>query len=451
VILIIDDEKNIRRTLAIVAEGEGFECVSAGSGEEGLMLLRQAARPVEVVYLDVMLPGIGGLETLREIKTADSDIEVIMISGHASVTDAVEATRLGAFDFLEKPLERERVLITLRNALSRRRLSRQVQSLNASDDPHEMIGQTPVMDSLRRELEKVAPTTGRVLILGESGTGKELVARAIHRSSLRARASFVKVNCAAIPAELIESELFGHEKGSFSGAFARKRGKFELADGGSLFLDEVGDMSLSAQAKVLRALQTGEINRVGSERPFVTDVRVIAATNKDLEAEIEGGRFREDLYFRLNVVPLWMPPLRERAADIPLLVESFLVHFCRQHGKGRKRLSSEAAERLALYRWPGNVRELKNICERLVIMGGDPITAADLPSQMQVKGGGASVSGSVTPGTMTLRDFKGRAEREYVAATLRSFGWNVTRAAAALGIERTNLHKKMKSLGIERD
>ena len=450
-ILIIDDEKNIRRTLTMVVEGEDFDCRDAGSGEEGLMVLQNAPRAIEVVFLDVMLPGMGGIETLQRIKEVDSDIEVIMISGHASVSDAVEATRLGAFDFLDKPLDRERVLITLRNALARRRLHLRVQELHDRDDPYEMIGQAPAMDSLRREIEKVAPTKGRVLITGESGTGKELVARAVHALSDRAHRAFVKVNCAAIPGELIESELFGHEKGSFSGAFARKRGKFELANGGTIFLDEIGDMSLSAQAKVLRALQTGEVNRVGSESPVMVDTRVLAATNKDLEDEIQDGSFREDLFFRLNVVPLRTPPLRERQGDIPLLVESFVAEFCAEYGKGRKKVTSDALERLASYRWPGNVRELKNICERLVIMGGDPITVADLPEQMLPDRSAAGAGSGIAPGSLTLRDFKEQAERDYVAATLRAFGWNVTRAASALGIERTNLHKKMKSLGIERD
>ncbi len=449
-IFVIDDEKNIRRTLKMVVEGEGYECEQAGSGEEGLTLLRQAGG-AEVVFLDVMMPGMGGLEALRRIKELDADTEVVMISGHASLADAVEATRLGAFDFLEKPLDRERLLITLRNALAKRALHLKVQEFVGQDDPYDMIGETGAMRALRREIEKVAPSKGRVLVQGESGTGKELVARAVHRLSPRASKAFIKVNCAAIPTELIESELFGHEKGSFSGAVSRKRGKFELADKGTLFLDEIGDMSLSAQAKVLRALQTGEVTRVGSEQIFHVDVRVVAATNKDLREEIKAGNFREDLYFRLNVVPLVTPPLRERAGDIPLLVESFIAEFCDENGARRKQITAEAMAALKSHPWPGNVRELKNVCERLVIMGGDPISPVDIPDDIAANRAISTAPVGVEPGSVTLRDYKELAEREYVASTLLAFGWNVTRAAEALGIERTNLHKKIKSLGIDRD
>jgi DNA-binding NtrC family response regulator len=448
-ILIIDDEKNIRRTLGLVVDGEGYACETAGSGEEGLTLLRQSG--ADVVFLDVQLPGMNGLDTLRALKSADPHVEVIMISGHASLTDAVEATRLGAFDFLEKPLDRDRVLITLRNALSRRHLHLRVEALGDDKDPWGMIGDAPAMRTLKREIEKVAPTKGRVLVTGESGTGKELVARAIHNLSPRADKTFVKVNCAAIPSELIESELFGHEKGSFSGALNRKRGKFELAHGGTLFLDEIGDMDLAAQAKVLRTLQTGEVYRVGSEQPFQVDVRVIAATNKDLAEAIKDGKFREDLYFRLNVVPLRTPPLRERREDIPLMAEAFVREFCDENGMRRKGLAVEVVEALGRYRWPGNVRELKNLCERLVIMGGDPIALSDVPDHIAPRQDELSLAPRVEPGSMPLREFGELAERHYVEATLRAFGWNVTRAAKALGIERTNLHKKLKALGIERD
>jgi two-component system nitrogen regulation response regulator NtrX len=448
-ILIIDDEKNIRRTLGLVVDGEGYACETAGSGEEGLTLLRQSG--ADVVFLDVQLPGMNGLDTLRALKSADPHVEVIMISGHASLTDAVEATRLGAFDFLEKPLDRDRVLITLRNALSRRHLHLRVEALGDDKDPWGMIGDAPAMRTLKREIEKVAPTKGRVLVTGESGTGKELVARAIHNLSPRADKTFVKVNCAAIPSELIESELFGHEKGSFSGALNRKRGKFELAHGGTLFLDEIGDMDLAAQAKVLRTLQTGEVYRVGSEQPFQVDVRVIAATNKDLAEAIKDGKFREDLYFRLNVVPLRTPPLRERREDIALMAEAFVREFCDENGMRRKGLAVEVVEALGRYRWPGNVRELKNLCERLVIMGGDPIALSDVPDHIAPRQDELSLAPRVEPGSMPLREFGELAERHYVEATLRAFGWNVTRAAKALGIERTNLHKKLKALGIERD
>ncbi len=448
-ILIIDDEKNIRRTLTMVVEGEDYDCETAASGEEGLQMLRRLTA-VEVIFLDVQLPGMQGLDVLRAIKEYDNSLEVIMISGHASLTDAVEATRLGAFDFLEKPLDRDRVLITMRNALSRRTLQMRVQEIAEGSDAHEMLGDAPAMQSLMREIEKVAPSKGRVLITGESGSGKELVARAIHRMSARAEKAFIKVNCAAIPSELIDSELFGHEKGSFSGAFQKRRGKFELAHGGTIFLDEVGDMDIAAQAKVLRTLQTGEVYRVGSEQPFHVDVRVLAATNKDLEEAIGEGAFREDLYFRLNVVPLCSPPLRDRPDDIPLLTEAFIREFCDENGMRRKPISQEALKAMQSYRWPGNVRELKNLCERLVIMGGDPISIGDIPEHISPQRNDMGATPGVVPGSLALRDFKEQAERQYVEATLRSFGWNVTRAADALGIERTNLHKKMKSLGIER-
>lgn len=449
-ILIIDDEKNIRRTLAMVIEGEGFDTETAASGEEGLTLLRQAGG-ADMVFLDVMLPGINGLETLRRIKALDVNTEVIMISGHASLADAVEATRLGAYDVLEKPLDIDRVLIALRNALDKRSLSLKVREIESSDDPFEMIGETSAMHALRKAIEKVAPTRGRVLITGDSGTGKELVARAIHNLSNRARGPFVKVNCAAIPKDLIESELFGHERGAFSGAINRKRGKFELADKGTLFLDEIGDMALSAQAKVLRALQQGEVARVGGEHPFQVDVRVIAATNKDLQEAIREGEFREDLFFRLNVVPLHTPPLRERSDDVPLLAEAFITRFCAENGMRHKQITDEVLQALKGYRWPGNVRELKNICERLVIMGSDPISLHDVPVHMRPSLPELAGAPSIAPGSVSLREFRELAERDYIQATLLAFGWNVTRTSKALGIERTNLHKKIKALGIQRE
>ncbi len=448
-ILIVDDEKNIRRTLAMVVEGEDYDVTVAASGEEGLRII-QSDEVIDVVFLDVSLPGMGGLDVIRRIKELDSTIEVIMISGHASLNDAVEATRLGAFDFLDKPLDRERVLITLRNALKKRQLCLRVQDLG-SRHPDDILGEAAAIKQLMREIEKVAPSKGRVLVTGESGTGKELVARAVHRLSPRQDQPFIKLNCAAIPAELIESELFGHEKGAFSGAVSRKRGKFELAHKGTLFLDEIGDMSMSAQAKVLRALQTGEVNRVGGETPIFCDVRVVAATNKDLQEEIKEGNFREDLYFRLNVVPLTTPALRDRATDIPILVEAFVGEFCDENGFKRKGVTPEALSVMQNYKWPGNVRELKNVCERLVIMGEDPIGVHDLPSQMQPKRDLPGLPGGIEPGSLPLREFRELAERGYIEATLRSVGWNVTKASNLLGVERTNLHKKIKSLQIERD
>ncbi|MCA9537749.1 MAG: sigma-54-dependent Fis family transcriptional regulator [Myxococcales bacterium] len=449
-VLVIDDEKNIRRTLAMVLEGEGLDVVDAGSAEEGLQILSR--RKVDAVVLDVCLPGMDGLTALRAILEDERDLPVVMISGHASIQDAVEATRLGAFDFLEKPLSRDRVLLTLRNCLRRGRDARELSKLRAEAGRRRssLLGEAPVMVRLREQIAKVAPTRGRVLITGESGTGKELIAREIHEQSDRAERPFEKVNCAAIPHDLIESTLFGHEKGAFTSAVGRRRGHFELAHTGTLFLDEIGDMALSAQAKVLRVLQTGEMTRVGGEQPVAVDVRVIAATNKDLAAAVKAGEFREDLYFRLNVVPLVSPPLRARAGDVPMLVEHFLAEVCAENGFRSKRVHPEVIGRLCVHDWPGNVRELRNVVERLAILSGEIITLADVPADL---GGRASVSlgpSAVLPDEGTLRDFRETAEREFIVARLEQHEWNISRAADSLGLERTNLHKKMKALGIER-
>ena len=448
-ILIIDDEKNIRRTLSLVLSGEGYEVLVAGSAEEGLRLLSE--RDVQIVLLDVQLPGINGVDALRRIKELDSYIEVIMISGHASLTDAAEATRLGAFDFLEKPLERERVLLTVRNGIIKQSLALKVNELANVDDPWKMIGESDLMSNLRRIINKVAPSTGRVLITGESGTGKELVARAIHRQSKRYSKPFVKVNCAAIPSELIESELFGHEKGSFSGAVARKLGQFEIAHTGTLFLDEIGDMSLKAQAKVLRVLQTGELQRVGGVKNSNVDVRVLAATNMDLEKVVDEGKFREDLFYRLNVVPIYVQPLRKRKSDIPLLAEYFVANFCKENGLRKKDITPDALNSICDYTWPGNVRELKNIMERLVILSDDPITYGDLPNSFFNSRPLDSDHLTVAAGAMKLKEFRDWAERTYIERTLRAYSWNVSRTAGILGIERTNLHKKIRSYGIKRE
>ena len=449
-ILIVDDEKNIRRTLSMILRGEGYEVLQAQSAEEGLRLL--SGREFDVVMLDVQLPGISGLEALRQVKESDSGADVIMMSGHASLANAVEATRLGAFDFFEKPLDRERVLLTLRNCMERRNLVLRVEELADKGGVWDMVGESAVMNKIRREIELVAPTKGRVLITGESGVGKELVARAIHALSDRKDRPFVKVNCAAIPTELIESELFGHERGSFSGATQRKRGQFELADKGTLFLDEIGDMSLSAQAKVLRVLQSGELFRVGSERSLNVNVRVIAATNKDLEKEAEEGTFRADLYFRLNVVPIYVPPLRERLTDVPLLVEGFLKDLAEEYNMRRKTAAPEVLNALAQYTWPGNIRELRNICERLIIMSGDPITLGDLPEYVIPKREPVAAQTAAVPaGSMSLKDFRNITERNYIESTLRAYGWNVSKTAEVLGVERTNLHKKIKKFDIKRD
>jgi two-component system, NtrC family, nitrogen regulation response regulator NtrX len=393
---------------------------------------------------------------------------VIVISGHASVHDAVAAIKLGAADFFEKPLARERVLVSVRNVLERAALRQRLSGLEAeASKRYEMIGAAPIMRKLFGEIDKVAPTKASVLITGESGTGKELISRAIHMLSPRKDAPFIKVNCAAIPRELIESELFGHEKGSFTGAQGRKRGYFEQAHGGTLFLDEIGDMDLTAQAKVLRALQQGEISRVGSEHTIHVDVRVLAATNKDLESEAKKGQFREDLFFRLNVFPMRSPPLRERVEDIPLLAQSFLEAFCRENGMKNKSFDESTVSALRARKWPGNVRELKNVVERAAILSsGDRITIADLPEdphenpfeeeeaspddEAEPFEAGGSPRTSQLSERMTLREYRDRMERQYIVDTLRELEWNISRAAITLGVERTNLHKKIRAYGIKR-
>src|SRR5512142_981875 len=381
-LLVVDDEKNIRRTLRMVLEAEGYDVEEAETAEDALKLLE--AEPVDLGIFDIRLPGMDGLSLLSKARELWRDLPVIVISGHADTPDVVEAMKRGAADFFPKPVDRDRVVVSVRNALARRSLEGKVQALSTRERrfDDEMLGESPAMVKLREDIAKVAPTSGRVLVLGESGTGKELIAQEIHRQSKRADGPFVKVNCAAIPSELIESELFGHEKGSFTGAAARRRGQFEAADGGTLFLDEIGDMSLSAQAKVLRALQTGEVTRVGSERILTVDVRVVAATNKDLEAEVREGEFREDLFFRLNVVPLRSPALRERLDDVPLLAERFFLLAVRENGIRPKPVEAEVYEKLKGYRWPGNVRELRNVCERMVIMSGERNAVADVPESI---------------------------------------------------------------------
>ncbi|GAB5548615.1 MAG: sigma-54 dependent transcriptional regulator [Sandaracinaceae bacterium] len=456
-VLVIDDEKNIRRTLRMVLEGEGYEVDEAESAELGL---ERVGFGPDLVILDVRLPRMSGLEALTRIRETNPQLPVLMISGHASVAEAVQAVQSGATDFFEKPLDRDRVLVRVKNALEKRALEQEVRRLRAdAERRYEMIGESAVMKALYRDIEKVAPTRGRVLITGESGTGKELIARALHRLSPRHDAPFVKVNCAAIPGELIESELFGYERGAFTGAQARRKGMFELADGGTLFLDEIGDMSLNAQAKVLRALQSGEITRVGSEKSIAVDVRVVAATNKDLEKAITDGEFREDLFFRLNVVPLRSPGLRERRDDIPALAAAFLRDFCAENGLKDKPIGPEVLERLQQKAWPGNVRELRNVVERMAILSGDVIEIEDLPADGKLARAAARESGDATPDPihdedgrrLTLREYRDRAERRYLVSTLEECEWNVSKAASMLGVERTNLHKKMRSLGVQRD
>jgi two-component system, NtrC family, nitrogen regulation response regulator NtrX len=469
-VLLVDDEKNIRRTLRMVLEGEGYAVDEADSAAAAEAVLT-SGRSVEVILLDVKLGEDNGIELLGRLKSRsvgddsggarfDPDIPVIMISGHASIDDAVKATKLGAFDFLEKPLDRNRVVVTVRNAAERRRMLAQVSSLRAAVDSRwELLGRSAVMGDLRRQIAKVAPTRSRVLITGESGTGKELIARAIHRNSPVSDKAFVKVNCAAIPPELIESELFGHERGAFTGAVAKKRGLFEVAHGGTIFLDEIGDMSLSAQAKVLRVLQTGEFARVGGEQTLKTDCRVVAATNKELDKAVAAGEFREDLFFRLNVVPINSPPLRDRLDDVPLLAEAFVAECCDENGFSRKAIDAAVLDKLRAYDWPGNVRELRNVVERLVIMSDDVIVERDLPPYLGGPGRIVGERGESPPtpsvdiarhAEKTLREFREEVECDFIRYKLAEYDWNISRTAQALGIERTNLHKKMRALGIVR-
>ena len=446
-ILVVDDEEGIRKSLKMILEYEGYEFFEAATGEDGLEMVRETVG-LDLVLLDIKMPGKSGLEVLAEIRKRPFVPEVIMISGQGTIQTAVEATKLGAFDFLEKPLHRERVLISVRNALRQTDLSREYQDLKRKTEKHyEIVGNHPLVQSLWKEILKIAPTNATVLVFGESGTGKELVARSIHAHSLRARETFVQVNCAAIPEELIESELFGHEKGSFTGATEKKTGKFEQADGGTLFLDEVGDMSLRTQSKVLRVLEEGEVQKVGSSRISKVDVRVIAATNKDLPAEIREGRFREDLYFRLNVVPLHSPPLRERPEDIPLLVDYFTRTFAEENNFRPRKFSPDALEAMTRYAWKGNIRELKNVVERLMIMTDrDTIERGDLPEPLRGRPGATLPEAS---GVKTLREFRDLAERDFLLAKLEANGWNISQTAREIDTPRSNLYKKLEQYGIK--
>jgi DNA-binding NtrC family response regulator len=444
-LLIIDDEPNILSSLRRALEIEGFGVEVAGSGPIGLEKLSEC--DIDLVLLDVVMPELDGLEVLRRLRETHPDTFVVMMSGNASIETAVQATKLGAHDFVEKPLSTDKLLITIQNALSYAQLSREHAQLSArAQASFEMIGASTSMRTIFEKIGKTAPTNGRVLITGENGTGKELVARAIHEHSRRADQPFIKLNCAAIPSELIESELFGHEKGAFTGATQQRRGKFELADGGTLFLDEVGDMNPSAQAKVLRVLQEGELERVGGDRTIKCDVRVVAATNKKLAAEIEAGRFREDLYYRLNVVPIELPPLRERREDIPQLVSHFIALACQDNDFKIKTIAPSAVTLLMQYDWPGNVRELKNSIERLVILTGDSdvISDADVQDALPTV---KKVHGSFKRG-MALKDLVAAAERDIIIEALDATEHHISNTAKALQLERSHLYKKMKSLGI---
>jgi two-component system nitrogen regulation response regulator NtrX len=450
-ILVVDDEKDIRIALSGILEDEGYQVVTAASGDKALEKLREDLP--DLVLLDIWMPGMDGLETLEKIKNLLPHITVIMISGHGTIETAVRATKLGAYDFIEKPLSLDKVLIAVSNALRMKDLYTENEELKrVAGNEHELIGGTVVMAVLREQIMRVAPTNASVLVNGANGTGKELVARSIHYYSQRHDNSFVAINCAAIPEELIESELFGHEKGAFTGALAQKKGKFDLADGGTLFLDEIGDMSLKTQAKVLRILQERSFERVGGTRLVTVDVRIIAATNKDLNEEIRQGRFREDLYYRLNVVPFRVPALRERADDIPMLVQHFINLFYRKEGQEPKHFVPEALEVLKQYQWPGNVRELKNIIERILIMtSGRLISCNDIPDLY----GGHSESPSSGPtlegalALSTLREAREEFEREFIIQRLEENDWNISRTAEIIELERSNLHRKIKSYGID--
>ncbi len=442
-VLIVDDEPGIRESLKGVLEDEGYAAALAGSGEVCLEMLDK--RPFDVVLLDIWLPGMDGLETLHKIKQSDVSPEVIMISGHGTIETAVRATKLGAFDFLEKPLSIEKTLILVKNAAEARRLRVENRDLKRQQPKSVIAGESIPMKALRQQIALMAPTNGRVLIFGESGTGKELVARAIHAESERYEAMFVEVNCAAIPEDLIESELFGHRKGSFAGASADKEGKFQKADGGTLFLDEVGDMSLKTQAKVLRTLDEQSFTPVGGDEVVTVDARVIAATNHDLEEEISKGNFREDLFYRLNVIPFLVPPLRERLEDVPLLARHFLKEFSSQYSRHPKEMTDDAIDALMRYSWPGNVRELRNVIERIVIM--NPAVAKldrkHLPPLVY-----RDTSRRGGDGFSTLHQARAAYERDFILKTLDQNHGNVSRTAEVLGLERSHLYRKMKTLGI---
>jgi two-component system, NtrC family, nitrogen regulation response regulator NtrX len=449
-ILVVDDEPGVRSSISGVLRDEGFDVDTADTGEDCLEKANGAA--YDVIVLDIWLPGLDGLTTLQRLRERQIDSQVVIISGHGNIESAVRAIKMGAFDFIEKPLSLEKTVLVVRNALRQRDLEAENRVLRAKVDrqqQHTMVGESPAMNHLRQQVSLAAPTNGRVLILGENGTGKELVARTIHYTSRRKSGPFVEVNCAAIPEELIESELFGHVRGAFTGAVADKPGRFEQAHGGTIFLDEIADMSLKTQAKVLRVLQEQVMERVGGTQRIKVDVRVLAATNKELTSEIRAGRFREDLYFRLNVIPIFVPALRDRQQDIPMLAEHFMALLAAEYGRRPKRLAPEAAARLQQYSWPGNVRELRNVIERVIIMvQGDTITAQDLGFLGRDGADGvpepAGGPGPVRPLSEARDDF----EKDYILQTLAAQQGNMSRTAEVLGVERSNLYKKLRAFGI---
>src|SRR5579859_1531295 len=447
-VLVVDDETAIREAIRMTLEYEGYRIDEARSGQDGIEKATRVA--YDAILLDIKMPVLDGIEVLENLKEQKVLTPIIMVSGHGDIQTAVECTKRGAFDFLEKPLNRDRLLLAVRNAVRQQKLEEEVGELRErAERDYQLVGEAPSMRDLRAQVERAAPTKATVLIQGESGTGKELVAREIHRTSSRANMAFVQVNCAAIPEELIESELFGHEKGSFTGAVRKQTGKFVAADGGTIFLDEIADMSLRTQAKVLRVLQEGEVEPVGAATVIKVDVRVIAATNKDLQDEIRAGRFREDLFYRLSVIPVRTPPLRERRNDIPLLAEHFAKLYSEEYNKHAKKFSPAALKALEDAPWRGNVRELKNLIERLVIMvPSDTIDITDLPAEF------FRVPGEIISGAMklsTLQEFKDQAEKEFILAKLREHGWNVSKTAEAIDTPRSNLYKKIEQYNIKRE
>jgi two-component system nitrogen regulation response regulator NtrX len=441
-ILVVDDEENIGRSLRMILEREGYQVNTVRSASE-MRAMPERAR-MDLYLLDVRLPDANGIDLLRELQAADVSAPVVMISGHATIADAVEATRAGAFDFLEKPLGRDRVMVAVKNALEQGNLKQENRKLKEAAGPGtKMIGSSPPFARSVEQASMAARSDARVLLIGESGTGKELLAAHIHACSPFASGPFIKVNCAAIPGELIESELFGHEKGSFTGATSLRRGKFEMADGGTLFLDEIGDLHANSQAKLLRVLQEGEFHRVGGEQIIRVSVRVVSATNRDLAAMVAQGKFREDLYYRVSVVPIRVPALRERPQDVKPMAEYFLEDFCVRNGFRRKSFDVSVWEAFEAYRWPGNARELRNVVERMAILSeGDLLTTSTLPLELKLQKESAPRS--------SVQEARESAEREHVLRALEEAGWNVSSAARALGMERTNLHKRIRALGLAR-
>ena len=449
-VLIVDDEQGIRAALGQLLEYEGYEVRSVGNAADGIAEYEKW-KP-HLVFMDVKMAGIDGIEALKRLRQVDPSAVVVMISGHATIQTAVEATQHGAYDILEKPLDTDRILVTLRNALQHLQLQEENARLKQTIEArYELVGRSYAINALIEKIEKVAATPARVLITGENGTGKELVARALHRGSPRASGPFIEVNCAAIPSELIESELFGHMKGSFTGAISDRAGKFEQADGGTLFLDEIGDMSLAAQAKVLRVLEDNELTRIGGSKRIAVDVRVLAATNKDLTAEISAGRFREDLFYRLNVVPITVPALRERREDIPLLIQHFVNVLSEREGMAPRGINPDAVARLESFEWPGNVRELRNTIERLLILASGPkITVTDVERLVGQRPAETTSMGALGD-CRTFEEFKQAAERAFLLIKLRAFDWNVSETARALDMPRSNLYKKIERYGLVRE